>query len=327
MSTNDDKENNENNSMCKLDNIKSKLILRKIFDILCREDLLRIVKYNKKIQNKLNLKIKDFEEGLKYYSLIEFELKIKKDEFGKFINVLNEKDKHFYHIYFNDDRIETKRRYVKKNEKIDKIKIVLGYGVLTFEKLFQECRCIESIHFKKFHRINISNMEYMFSRCSSLKEINFEKFITENVANMDSMFSGCSSLEKLNLSNFNTNNVTSMIFMFSGCSSLNELNLSNFNTSNVTNMIFMFSDCSSLKELDVSNFNINKVNDMSLMFSGCFSLETLKLFNCNNYNKANMKYLFNGCSYVLKNEIKSKNYFIKREAYMDDGFVSNKINF
>ena len=275
MSTNDDKENNENNSMCKLDNIKSKLILRRIFDILCREDLLRIVKYNKKIQNKLNLKIKDFEEGLKYYSLIEFELKIKKDEFGKFINVLNEKDKHFYHIYFNDDRIETKRRYVKKNEKIDKSKIVLGYGVLTFEKLFQECRCIESIHFKKFHRINISNMEYMFSRCSSLKEINFEKFITENVANMDSMFSGCSSLEKLNLSNFNTNNVTSMIFMF----------------------------------------------------SGCFSLETLELFNCNNYNKANMKYLFNGCSYALKNEIKSKNNFIKREAYMDDGLVSNKINF
>ena len=134
MSNNDSKENNENNSMCKLDNIKSKLILRRIFDILCREDLLRIVKYNKKIQNKLNLKIKDFEEGLKYYSLIEFELKIKKDEFGKFINVLNKKDKHFYHIYFNEDRIETKRRYVKQNEKIDKIKIVLGYGVLSFEK-------------------------------------------------------------------------------------------------------------------------------------------------------------------------------------------------
>ena len=292
MSNNDSKENNENNSMCKLDNIKSKLILRKIFDILCREDLLRIVKYNKKLQNKLNLKIKDFEEGLKYYSLIEFELKIKKDEFGKFINVLNEKDKHFYHIYFNDDRIETKRRYVKKNEKIDKIKIVLGYGVLSFEKLFKDCRCIESIHFKKFHRINISNMDYMFSGCSSLKEINFEKFITENVKSMDSMFSGCSSL--------------------------NELNLSNFNTSNVINMVFMFSDCSSLKELDVSNFNINKVNDMSLMFSGCFSLETLELFSCNNANETKMKYLFNGCSFMLISYIKYRYEFLKKEAFLDE---------
>ena len=292
MSNNDSKENNENNSMCKLDNIKSKLILRKIFDILCREDLLRIVKYNKKLQNKLNLKIKDFEEGLKYYSLIEFELKIKKDEFGKFINVLNKKDKHFYHIYFNEDRIETKRRYVKQNEKIDKIKIVLGYGVLSFEKLFKDCRCIESIHFKKFHRINISNMDYMFSGCSSLKEINFEKFITENVKSMDSMFSGCSSL--------------------------NELNLSNFNTSNVINMVFMFSDCSSLKELDVSNFNINKVDDMSLMFSGCFSLETLELFNCNNANETKMRYLFNGCSFMLISYIKSRYEFLKKEAFLDE---------
>ena len=292
MSNNDSKENNENNSMCKLDNIKSKLILRKIFDILCREDLLRIVKYNKKLQNKLNLKIKDFEEGLKYYSLIEFELKIKKDEFGKFINVLNKKDKHFYHIYFNEDRIETKRRYVKQNEKIDKIKIVLGYGVLSFEKLFKDCRCIESIHFKKFHRINISNMDYMFSGCSSLKEINFEKFITENVKSMDSMFSGCSSL--------------------------NELNLSNFNTSNVINMVFMFSDCSSLKELDVSNFNINKVDDMSLMFSGCFSLETLELFSCNNANETKMKYLFNGCSFMLISYIKYRYEFLKEEAFLDE---------
>ena len=292
MSTNNVKENNEKNSICKLVNIKSKLIVRRIFDILCREDLLRIVKYNKKLQNKLNLKIKDFEEGLKYYSLIEFELKIKKDEFGKFINVLNKKDKHFYHIYFNEDRIETKRRYVKQNEKIDKIKIVLGYGVLSFEKLFKDCRCIESIHFKKFHRINISNMDYMFSGCSSLKEINFEKFITENVKSMDSMFSGCSSL--------------------------NELNLSNFNTSNVINMVFMFSDCSSLKELDVSNFNINKVDDMSLMFSGCFSLETLELFNCNNANETKMRYLFDGCSFMLISYIKSRYEFLKKEAFLDE---------
>ena len=244
MSTNDDKENNENNSMCKLDNIKSKLILRKIFDILCREDLLRIVKYNKKLQNKLNLKIKDFEEGLKYYSLIEFELKIKKDEFGKFINVLNEKDKHFYHIYFNDDRIETKRRYVKQNEKIDKIKIVLGYGVLSFEKLFKDCRCIESIHFKKFHRINISNMDYMFSGCSSLNELNLSNFNTSNVINMVFMFSDCSSLKELDVSNFNINKVNDMSLMFSGCFSLETLELFSCNNANETKMKYLFNGCS-----------------------------------------------------------------------------------
>ena len=125
--------------------------------------------------------------------------------------------------------------------------------------LFYNCKCIESICFKKFYRNNVTDMSFMFRGCSSLKELNLNNFNTINVTNMSYMFYGCSSLKELNLNNFNTNNVTDMSYMFSGCSSLKELNLNNFNTNNVTYMRYMFDGCSSLKELNLNNFNTNNV--------------------------------------------------------------------
>ena len=64
---------------------------------------------------------------------------------------------------------------------------------ISFEKLFYECDCIESIYFNKFYRNNITNMSSMFSGCSSLKELNLNNFNTNNVTDMNSMFSGCSN--------------------------------------------------------------------------------------------------------------------------------------
>ena len=45
------------------------------------------------------------------------------NKFGKFIN-MNENEK-YYHIYFNDNEEEIKRNYLKKNEKVAKIKILI----------------------------------------------------------------------------------------------------------------------------------------------------------------------------------------------------------
>ena len=42
------------------------------------------------------------------------------------------------------------------------IKIIIDYQIKSFELLFYECKCIESINFKKFYRNNINNMENMF---------------------------------------------------------------------------------------------------------------------------------------------------------------------
>ena len=69
---------------------------------------------------------------------------------------------------------------------------IIDYQVISFRELFDNCKCIKSIVFKKFFRNNIIDMSYMFSRCSSLKELNFSSFNTDNVTEMDSMFYGCS---------------------------------------------------------------------------------------------------------------------------------------
>ena len=107
--------------------------------------------------------------------------------------------------------------YINEDEEIKIIKIIIDYKIESFEYLFEDCECIESINFKKFHRNNITNMSYMFEGCSSLKELNLNNFNTNNVTNMSYMFSRCSSLNELNLNNFNTNNALNMNGMFDGC--------------------------------------------------------------------------------------------------------------
>ena len=221
-SINVSKENNKENETAKpnpiIENIKSRYILSKIYNNMTIKKKLEIVKYNKRIQNRLNLDVKDYKE----YSEIEIEIIPKKGEYGEFMKV-DENDKLYYHIYFNDNKEEIKNKYeINKKDKVTKIKIIIDYQVKSFKKLFYDCDCIESINFKKFYRNNITDMSYMFFGCSSLKEINLSSFNTNNVSDMSYMFIWCSSLKEINLSNFNTNNVTNMSEMFYGCSSLKE---------------------------------------------------------------------------------------------------------
>ena len=88
-----------------------------------------------------------------------------------------------------------KRNYVSENEEIKRIKIIIDYQIISFEKLFYGCRYIKCINFKKFCRINITDMNYMFYACSSLKELNLSNFNTNNVTDMACMFYKCSSLK------------------------------------------------------------------------------------------------------------------------------------
>ena len=111
---------------------------------------------------------------------------------------MNEGDEKYYHIYFNDNKEEIKRNDLNKNDNVSKIKIIIDYQVKSFEKLFYNCSCITSIYFKKFYRINITNMSFMFFNCLSLKELNLSNFNTNNVTKMSYMFYNCSSLKELN---------------------------------------------------------------------------------------------------------------------------------
>ena len=122
------------------------------------------MKYNKKLQNRLNLSINDYKEYSQLYSSIEIELKLSDNEHDKndkFINI-PEEDKEYYHIYFDNSNKEVKRNYLEKNEQIKNIKIIIDYKVKSLKYLFYFCECIESIYFKKFYRNNINNTSYMF---------------------------------------------------------------------------------------------------------------------------------------------------------------------
>jgi len=310
-------------------------------DHLKTKRLLNIIKYNKTNQIKFKINISNYKEFSGQYSSIEIEIIPMDNKYGKFININNVNDKQHYHIYFNDDKMETERNYINDKDKVSKIRVIIGYQIQSFENLFYNCDCIKSINFKKFSRININNMSYMFSDCSSLSEINLDNFKTDNVTNMsrmfyripllvklnlsnfntikvnnmNGMFYRCPSLVKLDLSNFNTNNVCDMSYMFYECSSLKELNLINFNTNNVYNMKYMFYGCSSLKELNLINFNTNKVYDMCYMFYGCSSLKILNISDFNFEKKIYVVAMFEGCSYKLKNIIKKKFELFPDSAY------------
>ena len=313
------KENNKKNERAKqnqiIENINCNYISKKIYDIIPKKKKLVIVKYNKRIQNLLNLSTKDYKEYSETLTPIEMEIIPTKGKYDRFINI-NKKNKKYYHIYFNDNKEEIKYKYeIKEGDKVTKVKIIIDYQVKSFNGLFYKCDCIESINFKKFYRNNITDMSFMFWGCSSLKELNLTNFNTNKVKDMNYMFWGCSSLKELNLTNFNTNNVTDMSFMFWGCSSLKELNFNNFNTDNVTDMSYMFWRCRALKELNLANFNTNNVTNMSYMFSECSSLKELNLTNFTTNKVKDMRSMFSECSDDLKRKIKSENKNIKNKAF------------
>jgi len=124
----------------KFQNIRSKYIVKQIFDNLKEKKLLLIVKHNNKLQEKLDININNF----KNYSQIEIEIKPVKDSYGKFINILKEEDEEFYHIYFNNSEKEVKRSYLERHEQVEKIKIIIDYQIKSFSCLFKDCHCIES---------------------------------------------------------------------------------------------------------------------------------------------------------------------------------------
>jgi len=216
--------------------IKIKKILDDIFGNLSMNKLLEIIRYNKSIQYRINKDINFY----KHYLQIVLEIIPKEKVYGNFINIINNDNKGYYHIYFNDNKEEIKRNYITEKDNAAKIKIGIDYEIKNLYGLFKECNCIKIINFIQFNRKVNEDMSYLFSRYSSIEEINFYKFITDNVTNMSYMFYGCSSLKKLDLSNFNTKNVSNLKGMFFGCTSLKELNINGFDTSKITNIYGIF---------------------------------------------------------------------------------------
>ena len=118
------KENNKENESAKpnpiIENIKNRYILSKIYNNMTKKKKLEIVKYNKKIQNRINLSVKDYKEYSETFTPIEIEIIPTKGKYGKFIDI-NENDKLYYHIYFDDNKEEIKNKYeIKEEDKVTK---------------------------------------------------------------------------------------------------------------------------------------------------------------------------------------------------------------
>jgi hypothetical protein len=78
--------------------IKSKYMMKKIlFDYLYITKSLDIIKYNKKIQKRIDININDYKKCSEIYSSIEIEVAPIKNKYDKFINI-KKYDEIYYHI-------------------------------------------------------------------------------------------------------------------------------------------------------------------------------------------------------------------------------------
>ena len=230
-----------NDKKNKFDKIRSKYIVKQIFDNLSQKKVLKLLLYNKALQNRINIGISDYKY---YYEKIEIEIipidiRLK----NKFINI-PKNEENFYHIFINNNYKETKKNFFEKGEEVTKIKIVIDNNIKSLKGLFSFCVCIEKINFIKFNINDIVDMSYMFRYCISLKELILNNFNTENVTNMEAMFFRCTSLNEMDLNKFNTNKVINMKEMFAFCPSLAKLNFDNFVKNKDTDKSDMFFHCS-----------------------------------------------------------------------------------
>ena len=111
----------------KIKNIKSRFILKKIFDNLETKKKLSLIKLNKNIMERLNINIKDYNE----YFETEIEINPDNDEIfcSNIINIDDESSRKYYHIYFDDNKEEIQRNYFTSDEKIKIIKIIIDYPI------------------------------------------------------------------------------------------------------------------------------------------------------------------------------------------------------
>ena len=313
--------------------IKSKYIIKRIFENINKKKYLQLIKYNKTLQDKLNKSIKSYIE----YNQIEILLIPVSEEKKKTIIFNREiKIKPFTHFYINGSNNEY-ISYDFDTKDIFTIKMIIDFNLKSLKGLFKNYESLKEINIIKCNRKDIKNMSEMFYGCKNLDKLNITNLKTDKVTDMSYMFSGCLSLENINLLNFDTSNVTNMQNMFERCTKVEELNLYNFDTSNVIYMNDMFYECKSLKSLNINvdidntpliiygknnsyydsssskissskNWNTHNVINMSHMFYNCSSLKELYISELDTYSVIDMSYMFYNCSSIHELKLSGFNF-------------------
>ena len=87
-----------------LSKIKCKYLIHNIFSLLNLKKSLEIIKYNKFLQNKVDINISTYKNYFETFSPIEIDVTISKDCSGNFISYEFESTE-FIHVYLNNDKI------------------------------------------------------------------------------------------------------------------------------------------------------------------------------------------------------------------------------
>ena len=147
--------------------VKSHYILAKIVkDCLNLKRYLKLARYNKKFQERLELSLENYKD----YSQIKIEIILKKEELNQQNNyfIKMNGNREYYHFYFDDNDEEADRNYIYKGENVKKIKIYIDGFITNLSEMFQNCYFIEKIKFLHFSRSNVNNMSKMFQGCKKL---------------------------------------------------------------------------------------------------------------------------------------------------------------
>ena len=151
-----------------LNSVKSKYILKIIFGYLIDVKSLSIIRINKSIQNKIDIDINTYIEMCK----IKINIYPIKEVEGKLINII-EKERLYYHIYFDDNKEEIQNLSITKKDNVNKIKLIIDNKIDDLSKLFKGCNYIRQIDIIRFKNRKIYNMNEIFSCCRNSHISNF----------------------------------------------------------------------------------------------------------------------------------------------------------
>jgi len=94
----------EQQKKCIFNDVRSKVILKKIFHNLDKRIYCQIIRYNKNLQKKINIKLEDYHQLYKIYSKIELEI-IPTSQFRLTEEIIKmNNNKSFYHIHYIYDK-------------------------------------------------------------------------------------------------------------------------------------------------------------------------------------------------------------------------------
>ena len=86
-----------------LRNLQSDYFIQKFFGYMTERKALKTIRYDKSIQKRIHISINHYKTYSESKTPIELDIIPMNDKYARLINI-NEEDKKYFHIYFNDNK-------------------------------------------------------------------------------------------------------------------------------------------------------------------------------------------------------------------------------